>query len=55
MENRMYHVEVYEEDGQKMCFISTDSSSGCKYPINSPEDVGPLLVDYIASYDIKET
>lgn len=56
MKERTYIVEVYEENGKDMVFIATDlsnrtSATGCKYEVNSPEEVGQYLADYIKNYD----
>lgn len=56
MKERIYIVEVYEENGKDMVFIATDLSNrtlatGCKYEVNSPEEVGQYLADYIKNYD----
>ena len=53
MEERTYTVEIYKKDGQSSVYISTDGASGCDYRVNSPNDVGKYLADYIESFDIE--
>lgn len=52
MKERTYSVEIYkDEDDKTMVYISSKNASGCKYNVNSPDEVGQLVANYIATFD----
>lgn len=40
-------IEVIEKDGEKILYLSHNGSSGCKYTIQSAEDIMDYVGDYI--------
>lgn len=53
MKERTYTVEIYKKDGKDAVYISADGASGCSYQVDTPEDVGRYLADYIETFDIE--
>ena len=50
MKNGTITVEIYEENGEKMAFISEDGSSGCKYNLTQFVDPNHALAVYFEDY-----
>ena len=50
METGTITVEIYEENGNKMAFISEDGSSGCKYNLSDFHDPNHALAVYFEKY-----
>lgn len=44
-------IELYQEDDMLKLFISDNNSSGCKYTIQSVQDVTDRVCQYLYSYD----
>lgn len=50
LDGDMIHVELYKEDDAYRVCISTDSSSGATYPVESIKDIGDRIRDFIEIY-----
>jgi hypothetical protein len=42
-------IEIYNENGRKMVFLSNDGSSGCKYPFETREELEEIIHYYIVN------
>ena len=40
-------VEVYDEDGTQMVYLSHNGSSGCKYPFTTREELTNIIKEYV--------
>ena len=54
MINREFVVELYEEEGVQKIHLSTDGSSGTSYELESLDDIGELVTDYVKDYENEE-
>lgn len=43
-------IEFYIDEGQPMILISSDCSSGAEYPIDSLDEIGDRVNEYIRNY-----
>jgi len=44
-------VELYKENGDKMCFIAADDgASGAEYPYKTADDIGKNVATYLDCY-----
>lgn len=51
MMNRMFTVELFEEDGVQKVYLGTDGASGASYELESLDEIGELVTDYVKDYE----
>lgn len=48
--NREFNIEFYEENGKQKMTISTEDDFGTTFDIDSFDDVGEIISEYIGEY-----
>lgn len=43
-------VELFVKNEKQYVFIASDSSSGCEYQVNTFEDIGKRIAEYVEHY-----
>lgn len=44
-------LELYQdENGNDFIYIGNESSSGCKYPVRTAEEIGKKVTEYFENY-----